>query len=613
MRSFIGELKRRNVFKVAAAYAITGWIMVEATTTLLPTFEAPDWVTKVITYLIIMGFPFALIFAWAFELTPDGLKRAHEVPAEHSITAETGKKLNWMIISVLVVAIIVLVSTGRWTGGPEEQIATTGKALDSIAVLPFANRSREEDDVYFVDGMHDDILTQLAKIQALKVISRTSVMEYRDTTKNMQQIGQELGASAILEGGVQRAGSNVRINVQLIDAATDEHLWAETYDRQLTADNVFAIQSEMATEIANALRAALTPEEQQRIASIPTHNLEAYEEYLLGKNKLSNRYVPELKEAIEHFERAIALDPQYALAYVGLSNAHALVFNYGNIPLDDMTREAMPAVQRAIKLDPGLSDAYTALGGIYLQTNDYMKARDTLEKAIALNANDSLALHWLAEVARGNFGNGEKALELHRRTMEINPRDRVAMVSICEDLFILGRFEEAKAQALKVVEQFPDYDGGYWHAAFPDWTVYARIDRALFYVDQAMEMLGDAGNNAVYAWIHGDLENDDLVRQHLDRAHEMGGDYFTFLVSTVYESVFGNEEAAAIAAETLLRYHTHQSGLRVLRDRDIRNGDLDAAIDRYKQYWPGTVWSKDDEVYPLLPRATGSMQPMYTR
>ncbi|MDX1571994.1 MAG: tetratricopeptide repeat protein [Xanthomonadales bacterium] len=598
MQSFISELKRRNVFKVAAAYVITGWLMVEITTTLLPTFEAPDWVIKVIIFLIMLGFPFALIFAWAFELTPEGLKRSDQVTLEESISKETGQKLNWMIITVLLVAIVVLVSTGRWSESPDEPVAAENEAYESIAVLPFANRSREEDDIYFVDGMHDDILTQLSKIQALRVISRTSVMEYRDTTKNMQQIGKELGASTILEGGVQRAGNAVRINVQLIDASNDQHLWAETYDRTLTADNVFAIQSEMASEIANALRGGGGGGEKKRLDAVPTHNLEAYEQYLLGKNNLANRRVSELQEAIAHFERAIELDPNYALAYVGLANAHSLHFNYGNVSFERMLELALPAAERAIELDPRLSDAYTALGGVYMQANDTEKARANLKKAIALNSNDALAHHWLAELTRNFFGNAEQALALHRQAATLNPRDAVIQVSICEDLFMLGRFEEAGTRALAVVESFPDYDGAYWHAGFPDWSVNGRIDKALEYFDQALLATpGDAGNHAVYAWVLGDLELDARVRKHLDEAYRLGGDFFTYLVAAMYEWIFGNEEAAVAAANGNLRFTPAATSMRVLRDRDIAAGRIGAAIERYRTLWPADVYPLGEQRY----------------
>ncbi|MBW2495196.1 MAG: hypothetical protein JRE43_10630, partial [Deltaproteobacteria bacterium] len=305
--SLIAELKRRNVFRVGAAYGIVAWLLVEVASVVLPTFEAPEWVMKVFTFLVILGFPLALVLAWAFELTPEGIKRETGADREESVAHSSGRKIDFAIIALLAIALTYVVvdkyvfPTGTESGTAAVPVQAVEESDDpasadaedarekSVAVLPFANRSVKAEDAFFVDGMHDDILTHLAKIRSLKVISRTSVMEYRDTTKNLRTIGRELGAATILEGGVQRSGDHVRINMQLIDAETDDHLWADIYDRRLTAENLFSIQTEIATSIAVALRAALSAEEQDRLAAIPTENLEAYEAYLIGRQRLADR------------------------------------------------------------------------------------------------------------------------------------------------------------------------------------------------------------------------------------------------------------------------------------------------------------------------------------
>ncbi|MBW2693899.1 MAG: hypothetical protein JRE57_14900, partial [Deltaproteobacteria bacterium] len=236
--SLMTELRRRNVFRVGVAYAIVGWLLIEVASVLLPTFDAPAWVMKAFSSLVILGFPLTLIIAWAFELTPEGLKREAEVDRTDSTTHVTGRKLDFAIIGLLVVAVVYFAVDKFVLEQPEFTSESVAREK-SIAVLPFANRSANEADAFFVDGMHDDILTHVSKIRSLKVISRTSVMDYRGTTKNMKTIGRELDVATILEGGVQRSGSQVRINVQLINAETDEHLWAEIYDRKLTAENLF--------------------------------------------------------------------------------------------------------------------------------------------------------------------------------------------------------------------------------------------------------------------------------------------------------------------------------------------------------------------------------------
>ena len=286
------ELNRRNVFRVGFAYAVVGWLVAQVADVALESFGAPDWVMKTLLFLILLGFVLALFIAWVYEMTPEGIKRESQVDRTQSVVQSTGRKLDRIIIGFLAVAVIFLLAdpfghdsepiSPKATSTPvvSEPAADESAPIDkSVAVLPFAFRSNNPDDEFFAEGMHDDLLTQLAKIGSLKVISRTSVMEYKDTTKKIPQIADELGVSTIVEGGVQRSGSRIRFNAQLIDAQTDEHLWAETYNRELTAENLFDIQAEIARAIAQALHATLSPEEEANISRVLTNNLEAWESY----------------------------------------------------------------------------------------------------------------------------------------------------------------------------------------------------------------------------------------------------------------------------------------------------------------------------------------------
>jgi TolB-like protein len=420
--SLITELKRRNVFRVGAAYGIVGWLLVEIASVLLPTFGAPEWVMKAFSFLVILGFPLALILAWAFELTPEGIKRETDVDPAESITHSTGRKLDFAIIALLAVALTYVVIDNYVLEAEPESVNTLTQAEDapgitkqapgaepgtsekSVAVLPFANRSIKAEDAFFVDGMHDDILTHLAKIRSLKVISRTSVMEYRDTEKNMKTIGRELGASNILEGGVQRSGNHVRINVQLIDAETDDHLWAEIFDRQLTAENLFSIQTEIATAIADALQAALSPEERDRLAAVPTENLEAYEAYLIGRQRLADRSTGAFVKAVEYFEKAIRLDSDFALAYVGLAETYVLQAFYSGLPPKETLEKARVAAEQALKLDDQLGEAYNALGAVKEDTHDYEGAEAAFKRALELSPNHAPTYHWYGFMLRHELG-----------------------------------------------------------------------------------------------------------------------------------------------------------------------------------------------------------------
>lgn len=275
MTSIWGELKQRNVVRVAVAYAIVSWLILQLTDVLVPLLSLPEWVGGFVFLLLVIGFLLALLLSWAYELTPEGIKLEGAVDRSESSTPVAGRKLDFFIIAALSLALVFVV-IDQYVLEESPPTAEVFESLRSIAVLPFDNRSAEQENAaFFADGIHDELLTRLAKIADLKVISRTSVMEYRDTTKNMRQIGAELGVGSILEGSVQRAGDRVRINVQLIDAQTDKHLWADTYERELNTTNIFSIQSEISIAIAKALRATLTPDEQERLVAVPTGSMQA--------------------------------------------------------------------------------------------------------------------------------------------------------------------------------------------------------------------------------------------------------------------------------------------------------------------------------------------------
>src|SRR5437868_673496 len=334
--NFFAELKRRNVYKVAVAYLVVSWLLIQAASILFPTFDAPPWVMKVLVALIALGFPAAVIFSWAFEITPEGIVRESAVPADASITHHTGRKIVALtvVLGVIAAALFVyqMVGRDRWArrSGEEDgrRSAASLPAPDkSIAVLPFDNLSRDPDNAYFCEGVQDEILTRLAKVADLKVISRTSTQHFKSTPENLPQIAKQLGVAHIVEGSVQKAGDQVRVNAQLINALTDAHLWADTYDRKLT--DIFAVESEIAKTIAETLQARLTGSEKTLITKTPTVNPEAYELYLKGRFFWNKRTSADLRKAVDYFNQAIAKDSNYALAYAGLADAFAMYPDYG--------------------------------------------------------------------------------------------------------------------------------------------------------------------------------------------------------------------------------------------------------------------------------------------
>src|SRR5438552_2913402 len=323
--NFFAELKRCNVYKVAVAYIIAGWALSQGIAQVFPVFDVPNWTIRLLVLLIIIGLPIALVLAWMFELTPEGIKRTATADAMPDVTRK--KKYVWIYVVVMGAVISIgLFFLGRYTATNTASAARTEAATvpsKSIAVLPFDNLSRDPDNAFFAEGIQDEILTRLAKVADLKVISRTSTQHFNSAPEDLRDIAKKLGVMNILEGSVQKVADQVRVNVQLINAMTDAHLWAETYDRKLT--DIFAVETDIAKSIADALKAKLTGSEQTQMSKRPTENSEAYELYLKGRFFWNKRTGEDLKTAAEYFQQAIAIDPQYATAYAGLAETYAVI------------------------------------------------------------------------------------------------------------------------------------------------------------------------------------------------------------------------------------------------------------------------------------------------
>jgi TolB-like protein/cytochrome c-type biogenesis protein CcmH/NrfG len=551
----IAELKRRNVFRVAVAYAVIAWLLAQVADLAFDNFGAPDWVPKSFLFMLILGFPLAVFFAWAFELTPEGLKREKEVDRAQSITHRTGRKLDYTIIALLVLAVGFLLFE-RFTAPGEEPAAvadaetevTTSELERSIAVLPFDNRSNREEDQFFTDGIHDDLLTTIANIGSLKVISRTSVMEYRETTKKIPQIAQELGVGNILEGGVQRSGTQVRINVQLIDAETDEHLWAEIYDRELTAENLFKIQSEVSNAIADALHATLSPEDLDRINSVGTTNLEAYEKYLLGRARWRERTAESLDAAVRLFLDAVDLDPGYAAAWAGLSDAYRLQPGYAAVPFDDAIAKAEFAVERALALDDGLAEAHTALASQYASRGEYERAIESFEYALQLNPNYEWAYVWYGSVVE-ELGDVHKASDLYRKAAQLDPLSIVANSNLVTAYEATGEFEASLARAHRIIEIAPDSTMGYRAVASYHSRVLNRLDESVRWYLRGLEKAPDDVRSIfdlVFAYLAlGDVASAD---RWADRLRELGPGGFQVRVVELARALAAGDEAAALLA-----------------------------------------------------------------
>ena len=451
--SLFAELKRRNVFRVGIAYGITSWVLMQIIDVITPILELPDWAPKLIFVILAIGFFPALIFAWAFELTPEGLKPEKEVDRSESITDVTGRKLNRMIIGGLSIAVALLL-VDRFTGisqpAAPEIIATGGK---SIAVLPFVNMSSDTEQEYFSDGITEEILNSLAAVKELKVAGRTSSFAFKGQNDDLRKIGDTLGVDHILEGSVRKAGATVRITAQLIQVDDGFHMWSDTYDRELT--DVFAIQEEIATEILNQLRATLLDEEVEAFESQRT-DPEAYDLYLLARQRMYNRTGPTIEVAVDLLDQAIAIDPGYApaLAQRGIASIFLSDSSYGTTPDDEAYAEAKQYIDRALEVDPQLAEAWAGLGLYYnQQPSAHEEAIDALTRALEINPNLIDASNWLY-IAFGNIGAEAEGLKLIENMTERDPLYRPAFGNGVQQFNNFGRPEKAEA----LIERFRAFD-----------------------------------------------------------------------------------------------------------------------------------------------------------
>jgi TolB-like protein/Tfp pilus assembly protein PilF len=458
-RNFFTELKRRNVYKVAVAYAIVGWLLVQVATQVFPFFEIPNWAVRLIVLIIIIGFPIALVIAWAFELTPQGLKRTEDVDLA---AAQRPRHRAWIFVVIIAGAMSLgLFFLGRYTATTKQSGGPTG-TQKSIAVLPFANLSRDPDNAYFAAGIQDEIITRLSKITDLNVISCTSTQRFKSSPDDIPAIAVQLGVANILEGSVQRTADAVRVNVQLIRGATDTHLWADTFDRKLT--DIFAVESEIAKTIAETLQAKLSGSEQNAIAARPTESTEAYQLYLKGRFFWNKRTGQNLNKAADYFNQAIAADPRYALAYVGLADAYVLMPLYGAGAPRDCYPKAKAAAKKALELDDASAEAHTSLAQVYCYYDlDYPQAIREFQRAIELNPNYATAHQWYGSSGLAALGQFDDAVAEVKSAIALDPLSLVINTDLGNTYYRARRYDQAVDQMRKTLEMDPAFYYAHWN------------------------------------------------------------------------------------------------------------------------------------------------------
>jgi TolB-like protein/Tfp pilus assembly protein PilF len=608
--SFFSELKRRNVFRVGVAYLVISWLILQVVDVIAPILELPEWVSKRVLLFIALGFIPALVLAWIFELTPAGVKREKDVDRSQPVSRKTGQKLNRVIIAVLVLVILMMGAERIWLPDarnqglapltdtasaprqglpPADGAASTDK---SIAILPFVNRSAAgENTQFFSDGIHDDLLTNLSKIHELKVISRTSVMAYRDTTKNMRQIGAELGVTNLLEGGVQQSGDRVRINVQLINALTDEHLWAETYDHTISAETLFEIQGEIARAIAVALEATLTAEEEIIIGATPTTNLDAYRAVLLSRQFDSRSGFDAVQKAINYARTANQLDPGYIDAYIALASALESSVSNGISSVGEVSAELSSAIDKAIELNPEYGPAWAVLGTYQFLTGD-PEAEASFVKALHLDPGNSKTLMQFSTMLTRS-GQPEKALPLLLQARDLDPLAQGTIFTLARTYESLGDFDQARTAYGRIREIDPESPLGYGPVA-GTYFVEGRFGNAMSWLLKGLEV--DPKDFEIAGWMvfsndcledyaaaaeWSDWLDDWVTNQPQPMAMQAMHHYMTdrFEVALQFSNL-------ALRLDLPDRWASDSIFMRIKRDEAIANGDPGAGIQVFANQHP---------------------------
>jgi TolB-like protein/lipopolysaccharide biosynthesis regulator YciM len=647
--NFIDELKRRKVIRVGITYAVVAFVIMQLVEIIFPIFQIPLWASQFVIILLFIGFPVTLILAWVFDRTPEGIVKtpptAESVEGVKSDTRPFFQKKRNIFLAVGILAGIVIGWLG--TGGS----GGSNVSLKSIAVLPFENLSTNQEDEYFSDGITEDIITELSKINDLLVISRTSVMNYKGSNKTLTQIGDELGVGTILEGTVRRVGERVRITGQLIDARTDKHLWAEKYDRQLA--DIFAVQDEVASAIASALKMELSQEERERIVnSTPTENIDAYQFYLKGRSLFYSYEMERNNQAIEMFKKAINLDPDFAHAYAGLSLCYR---QYSNSSWDDdpiwMVR-AFESAQKSLDINPDLPESQFAMGFYYEGQGDYENMGEHMLKVLELNPKHAHAHDSMADIYHRRDGQIEKGYEEYGIALSLDPFLLPAIwgtadlmikegkyksaIGVLENLFethlsssaaqmMLGRIYRDIGDYDKSIKNFEKYirtapsPSGFAEIGI-SYIHAGRVKDAIAMSEKLKKMEKDPNRDVAFSHLMSQIEiersNFELASQFLDKYRDAMGQVENDLViyaSMEYDELMGELHLAQgkwkEAIQSLNNVSSVASGMLGVEPYWVKKhymlgkayegiGDIINASREYEKFLD--VWSKADNDLPKI-------------
>jgi TolB-like protein/predicted Zn-dependent protease len=585
---------------VGAAYVVMAWLLIQVAETIFPLFGFDDTPARIVVIVLAIGLVPSMIVAWVFELTPEGLIRDKDIDHSQFDTAPSKQKLNRMIMVVLALALGYF-AFDKFVLDPVEDVQIAKSAHQegrsaaltesfgdrSIAVMPFTNLSAESSNQFFADGIHDDLLTRISNIQDIKSISRSSVMTYRDSKKKLAAIAKELGVSTILEGGVQRAGDQVRINLQLIDAASDAPLWGQTYTRELSATNVFVVQAEITEAVAGALQAILTADERRQLEKLPTANLQALDAFFLGNQLYDQRTSGSVGQAILAYQEAIELDPEFALAYSKQASAMLAQIGVSGLPQKAQIEKSRPLIDQAILLDPQSSEAFNALGNWYRWSGDTEKAFKAFEQAMALGPNNATALANHASMIRHEMSDPTSAIKLYRKAVELDPLNIALKMQLAIAMTSVGLASEGIELVERIVAENPDSAIALRDLALLYSDFEFRHDKGIKILRRAYELDPNHPTNsvvnAIMHWRLADYDNTALWMNNIARLipdPESARVYhgWAFIAQ-------GNLESAREIFERPVANHSlYWIGVFYLGSVDTAEGRPDDAIERYKDY-----------------------------
>ncbi len=606
MRGFLDELRRRKVTKTAAVYAVVAWVVIEASSVIFPALQLPEWTVTFIVVLALIGFPVVLIFSWVFDFTREGVVRTpdvHDLSPDQAATLRKGRLVDFVVIAVLL-GVIGWLGWERAFDGEDDGFTV---ALDSIAVLPFVNMSGDPENEYFGDGLAEELLNALVRVEGLRVAARTSSFEYKGQNLDIRRIGEALNVATVLEGSVRRSGDRVRVTAQLIRAEDGFHLWSETYDRQM--QDIFVVQDDISLAIVDALKVTLGSRERALVTTHSTSDVAALEAYMKGRFEMNKRTGAALRRAIEHFEAAIEADPSYARAYSGLADSWVLISSYGGIPIEQATATAEPFARRALELDPNLAEAHASLGLVLRNNGEHADSIAPFERAIELNPSYSPAYHWLG-LSYASAARFEDALRVLRKAVEIDPQYLTAKRALASQLRELGRHEEADALWARIQREHPSDPFTFYGLAGDAQGRGARVEafrhlvRAVELAPSDATMRANLVNSLIQLHDYERAAEQMEILSRLEPSHPM---VMRFPITLAFATL----EPAAVesAIQTVLEWPDNMEKNATLCNLTQVTDRLDLAQEYCRRYLADSNWSLDSGA-PISNTATDAAAAM---